>query len=154
MASRPIPASRYLRARVNSRLLAKRVTRRLLTAPFEALIALFAIVTAVLGLARTGTIAADAFERLLPPWAAAGFQLAYLGAGLALIVGLLTGYAQVEAAGLVLLGTTQVTRAVANAAMLGPAHSIGTVTFAALIVAACAGRLSVLLFVTKTAPHE
>ena len=126
-----------------------RFFRRLALAPFETLIALLAIVTAVVSLLEVGGVAANPYDAVLPHWAADTFQAGYLLSGLLLLAGIGAARADVESAGLVVIAAAQATRAIVNVALIGAAVGVVSVVFAVLVVGACGTRLWLLVRVTK-----
>jgi hypothetical protein len=123
--------------------------RRLMFAPFEVLIGGLAITTAIAGLLETGSPAASALDAVLPGWAANLFQIAYLVAGVCLVVGVGAQRSDIESAGLVVIATNQVVRAIVFAALIGVANAAVSMVFAALVTVACWARLWGLAAATK-----
>lgn len=119
--------------------------RRLVYAPFETLIGGLAIVTALISLLHVGGVAANAYDAILPHWAAVAFQAGYLLSGLCLIAGVGAARGDVESAGLVIISASQITRAIVNVALLGAAVGAVSVAFAVLVVGACGTRLWLLI---------
>jgi hypothetical protein len=128
----------------------RRFTRRLQHAAFEALIGGLAIVNATASLAQSGAVTANAYDQVLPHWTATLFQLGYLLAGLLLIAGLGIGRADVEAAGLIIIATSQVSRGIVNVALLGWSIAAVSLAFAVLVVAVCWTRLHQLITAQAT----
>lgn len=123
----------------------RRFVRRLCHDPFETLIALLAVFTALFALFRVGGAGASAYDAVLPHWAATLFQIGYLLSGLLLLGGVGASRADVESAGLVIIAASQVARAIVNVALIGLAAASVSVVFSVLVVGACGTRLWLLV---------
>ena len=113
--------------------------KRLRVVPFEGWLAYAAIVAGGSGLIIEST---NPLDLVLPGWAVAAFSVAYMAAGVAMIVGLLLGKSKIEAVGLVIVGMSIVVRQVATVGYLGWS---GQVAFGLLVniglIVACWIRL-------------
>lgn len=133
---------------------AARFCRRLGHAPFETLIALLAIATAIVSLLQVGGVASNPYDAVLPHWAADTFQAGYLLSGLLLLAGIGGARADIESAGLVVIASAQITRSVVNVALIGPALGAVSLVFTVLVVGACGTRLWQLIRATsRGVPH-
>jgi hypothetical protein len=119
--------------------------KRLTYAPFESMIAGLAIASSTVGIVKGSALTGDPLYKLLPNWAALMFLLAYMLSGIFLLLGLGFLRADIESAGLVIIGTAQIVRATATIYLLDLVNVIIPVIFAALILMACGVRIWTLI---------
>lgn len=101
------------------------------------------MVQAVIAFAGWGIV--DPIAVLLPEWAAYGFNVAYLVAGLALLFGVLRPRGDVEGAGLVLLGCLVIARGVMFGVLFGWGRvSFTSLAFSGAVAVACIARLHLI----------
>lgn len=110
--------------------------------PFEALIAALAAISGLLGLVNIGGIAKDPLDVALGIGLTSMFQVAYMVAGVCILIGLGLNKVNIEAGGLVLLISGTVVRFLAVLYVVGFNSLVGvTLVFYVLINAASVARL-------------
>jgi hypothetical protein len=113
---------------------------RLSTLPFEAAIGFLVIVSGAVGLFNFGVT--DPLAKVLPTWENVLFNLVYLTSGVGIVLGLTRGRAAGEGAGLVLLCTGALVRAVVYFLALGLDQRLTvSLMFDAVVIWASALRL-------------
>jgi hypothetical protein len=117
------------------------VIHRLGVTPWATVIGALVFFSGVLGLLNVA-VERDPLALALPTWLLAVTQILYAVSGLAMLVGIGFGRADVEAAGLIGVGFGITSRAVAFVAILGltPAVAV-TLWFSAWVIWACAWSL-------------
>jgi len=111
--------------------------------PFETAIAALIVCQGIIAL--TGGNLVDPGNALLPQWLAIAIQCTYSLAGLVMLIGLSIPRGDVEGAGLILLSTGLVGRALLFGVYLGwDSRALTALLFSALLACACAARLVLL----------
>lgn len=122
----------------------KRFVGRVNTLPFESLLAVIAIASCIFGLLHLTY--ANPLDAVLGRNLTIAFELGYGVAGVLMLLGLGFAKGNVEAAGLVLLGSSGLVRCLVLWQLLGFTRDVAVaLVFYVLIVGACVARLRSLL---------
>lgn len=118
---------------------------RVLVGPFEAALALLFIMSSSVRLASPD-LSSDPFLQLLPVWMFVTYNILYLFSGASILIGLSLARGDFEGAGLFLFVCLLVGRAILFGNLGGwNAEAVLAVVFSSVFVAACLGRLYVIL---------
>ena len=120
---------------------ARIVFERVNTIPFETLIGIFAALSGLLGLLHIG-LPNDILRELLKTWQVVAFNISYLIAGMAMVIGIGAARADLEGFGLGLVAMNVAIRAVASVVLLGfDQLVISSIFFNLLVIGACIIRI-------------
>lgn len=123
----------------------RQVWARVNTLPFETLLALLAVFSCIFGLLHV-TSSTNTLDAALGEPLTVAFEIGYGVAGLLMLAGLGFGKGNLEAAGLIMLGSNGLVRFLALWAVVGFTSGVAmALFFYLLIVGACVARLRSIL---------